>query len=428
LPSSPSLEHLKYQARDLLNAHGNTEAVARVREFHPKFARKSDDEIRVSKFSLADAQLVIAREYGFESWPKLKHHVEVSAQAAVSTIGADFKPPAGPVELKMKWPLGARIIREMDLKQNMEIHKPGKPDPVKQVLSMTTQYACTVVKELQGGGREVDLQHLSFHLEFDSGAYLWRYDSAWEYAEGGPPVAEPFKTVMGAKVRYFLDANNQVERMEGVDELVNQLNLRDGVKLKPGMTWDNQALDKVIARIISGSRQPQTDTTWLRMMFNEEYFKKKLDPSFFPAKAVQPGDTWNFSGERRMGKGKLLGVDITRDCTVTFQCWEMRGQHLCARLEFRGTEKTKPQLQSEAAKAMAPVTESTLSGVAWFDPELGRGIETVSSRDFTVTSNKWAAAPYANPTVRGHIQATTDRHHQVITEKLVSVQETGESS
>jgi hypothetical protein len=32
--------------------------------------------VRGAKFSLSDAQLVLAREYGFESWPKLKQHVE----------------------------------------------------------------------------------------------------------------------------------------------------------------------------------------------------------------------------------------------------------------------------------------------------------------------------------------------------------------
>src|SRR6478752_6927719 len=92
LPSNPSLDHLKYQAKDLLSAlnKGNAEALARAREFHPKFSRGSDDEIHALKFSLTDAQLVISREYGFSSWSKLKHHVEVpdhlevSAQAAPS--------------------------------------------------------------------------------------------------------------------------------------------------------------------------------------------------------------------------------------------------------------------------------------------------------------------------------------------------------
>jgi hypothetical protein len=430
LPSNPSLDHLKYQARDLLNAltQGNAEAVARAREFHHRFARLSDDEIRASKFSLADALLIIAREYGFQSWPKLKQHVEASAKGVASTL-AEFKPPTGPVELKMKWPAGARIVREMDLKQNMEIYTPGKPEPAKHELSMTTQYAYTVGKELPDRRREVDLQHFSFRLEFNSGAYLWRYDSAWKYAADQPPIAVPLKMVMDAKVRYFLDANNQVERMEGVDELVKRLNVRQGAKLKPGMTWDNRALDDVINRITSGARKPLVaDTGWLRNMFSEEYFKKKLDPSFLPAKAVQPGDTWNLSSEWLMHGGGLFRIGIVRDYVVTFERWEMRGERICARLGFRGTEKTSPRLQSKTTKLAIPVTAGTSSGVVWFDPELGRGIEAVSNRDFTVTSNKIAAAPYANPVVGGRIQAVTDHHHQVITEKLVSVQKPDGSS
>jgi hypothetical protein len=73
LPSSPSLDHLKHQAKDLLAAVNarDPEALSRIREFHPTFANREED----AGFSLADAQLVIAREYGFESWPKLKRHI-----------------------------------------------------------------------------------------------------------------------------------------------------------------------------------------------------------------------------------------------------------------------------------------------------------------------------------------------------------------
>ncbi|HZO85698.1 MAG TPA: hypothetical protein VFC26_10805 [Verrucomicrobiae bacterium] len=73
LPSSPSLDHLKYQAKDLLAATKakNPEALSRIHEFHLRFTKREED----ARFSLADAQLVIAREYGFESWPKLKRHV-----------------------------------------------------------------------------------------------------------------------------------------------------------------------------------------------------------------------------------------------------------------------------------------------------------------------------------------------------------------
>lgn len=34
-----------------------------------------DSEILSANFALADAQLVIAREYGFDSWPKFAKHI-----------------------------------------------------------------------------------------------------------------------------------------------------------------------------------------------------------------------------------------------------------------------------------------------------------------------------------------------------------------
>jgi hypothetical protein len=78
LPSRPSLAHLKHQAKDLLRAHaaGDPEASQRLREFHPRFARSTDDAIRSAKLTLSDAQLAIAREYGFPSWARLKGQVQ----------------------------------------------------------------------------------------------------------------------------------------------------------------------------------------------------------------------------------------------------------------------------------------------------------------------------------------------------------------
>jgi hypothetical protein len=78
LPSNPNLDHLKYQAKDLLqerSAH-TPEIAQRIREFHPRFGRATDAEIFDAQLSLADAQLTIAREYGFPSWARLKRHIE----------------------------------------------------------------------------------------------------------------------------------------------------------------------------------------------------------------------------------------------------------------------------------------------------------------------------------------------------------------
>src|SRR5580704_17784530 len=78
LPSNPNLNHLRYQAKDLLKGHATRDpgVAQRLREFHPRFLRAADDEIFDAQLSLSAAQLAIAREYGFPSWARLKKHIE----------------------------------------------------------------------------------------------------------------------------------------------------------------------------------------------------------------------------------------------------------------------------------------------------------------------------------------------------------------
>jgi hypothetical protein len=70
LREHPDLDQLKRQAKELLEAYGagDADAVAEVNAHY----RSADPE----KFALHDAQLVLARSYGFDSWPKLKAYVD----------------------------------------------------------------------------------------------------------------------------------------------------------------------------------------------------------------------------------------------------------------------------------------------------------------------------------------------------------------
>jgi ankyrin repeat protein len=76
LPARPSLEQYKKQAKDLLKSRGSPEAARRFKRFHPRFAKFTESEIAATKLSLADAQWVLAREHGFESWPKFVKHIQ----------------------------------------------------------------------------------------------------------------------------------------------------------------------------------------------------------------------------------------------------------------------------------------------------------------------------------------------------------------
>jgi hypothetical protein len=86
LPPNPSLEQLKHQAKDLLRDSRdlNLQALLRIEQYLPN---------RSGAARLADTQLVIAREYGFASWPKLKRYVEMqAAQPVVAVAQASVAP------------------------------------------------------------------------------------------------------------------------------------------------------------------------------------------------------------------------------------------------------------------------------------------------------------------------------------------------
>jgi ankyrin repeat protein len=69
LPDQPNLEQLRKQAKELLKAYlsGDPAAIAEVRQVE----RNPGPD-----FALSDAQRVLARAYGFQSWPKLKSFVD----------------------------------------------------------------------------------------------------------------------------------------------------------------------------------------------------------------------------------------------------------------------------------------------------------------------------------------------------------------
>jgi len=80
LPPRPNLAQLKIQANELHQGHRQRHppAAARIGAHHPRFRGQPLEAVLDAAFPLADAQLVVAREYGFDTWPKLKQHVELA--------------------------------------------------------------------------------------------------------------------------------------------------------------------------------------------------------------------------------------------------------------------------------------------------------------------------------------------------------------
>src|SRR6516164_11024372 len=86
VPAHPSLEQYKKQAKDLLKSvkSGNLQMVQsilqRLKQDHPRPGRLAELELKEAELRLADAQFLIARDYGFESWPRFAKHIESLAR------------------------------------------------------------------------------------------------------------------------------------------------------------------------------------------------------------------------------------------------------------------------------------------------------------------------------------------------------------
>jgi Family of unknown function (DUF6263) len=301
-----------------------------------------------------------------------------------------FKTPSGPVELKLKWPPGERVVQDMDMKQNMEFAIPGQPNPMKQDMTMGQEYGLTVLKETPDGGHEVEMEFLSTRLGMKMGdKTMLDYDSTKKATTDKPnPAGDMFGKIVGSKILLFLDASNEVQRVEGVDDLMS--------RLSTGAQADALAS--------------------LKGMYTEGYFKQMMSANrFMPTKAVQPGDTWPVQIEFPMSNMGILELDYT----FTFASWEMHGKRNCARFEFQGTITTKPDPTAKPGGMSISILNGDTSGISWFDPELGKSIETIMNQDMKMVIK--VPNPRAKPGTPGQMQSITNQMNQAITIKLVSV-------
>ncbi len=109
-PAQFSLKSLKNQAKQLLKAQGNGayDAWERIKALHPKLSPtlewSSADHFSAMDFSLQDAQLVVAREYGFPSWPRLVAAVTATQEKDSHEPASDRpeSPPGNQVRFAFK--------------------------------------------------------------------------------------------------------------------------------------------------------------------------------------------------------------------------------------------------------------------------------------------------------------------------------------
>jgi catechol 2,3-dioxygenase-like lactoylglutathione lyase family enzyme len=83
----PNLENLKKQAKLILRWHRERHypVAAQIREHLPRFLNMPDSEILAASLRLGDAQEMVARQHGFESWRALKTGLSTTPPRAKSS-------------------------------------------------------------------------------------------------------------------------------------------------------------------------------------------------------------------------------------------------------------------------------------------------------------------------------------------------------
>jgi len=98
----PNLENLKKLAKQILRWHRERHypVAAQIREHLPRFLNMPDSQILAASFKLSDAQEIVARQQGFDSWqalktglsttsPGVKSSSSISAPSKATIVGAE---------------------------------------------------------------------------------------------------------------------------------------------------------------------------------------------------------------------------------------------------------------------------------------------------------------------------------------------------
>jgi catechol 2,3-dioxygenase-like lactoylglutathione lyase family enzyme len=83
----PNLENLRKQAKLVLRWHRDRyyPVAAQIRSVLPRFRQMSDPDILNAPFKLADAQELVARQQGFESWQALREGLQAMSDSSTQT-------------------------------------------------------------------------------------------------------------------------------------------------------------------------------------------------------------------------------------------------------------------------------------------------------------------------------------------------------
>lgn len=260
--------------------------------------------------------------------------------------------PSGPVTMKLNWQVGKVYDEQVSMSQASRIQIPGVPQPMEQTMTMDQGFSVSALNATPDGGKELELKFVSQKIKSRMNTnVILAFDSSKDPSEdGNNPAAPLFRKMMGAHLKYLLDADGKVVKIEGLDEFLSQVS---------GGNAQSLAIVKSF----------MSEDTLKQMIAREQGL---------PKKPVKVGDSWPVDLDVAAGPMGSLHMKMM----YTFKGWEEHDGKKCALLDFTGTMSSKPTTNKNGMSLS--IDNGELSGKSWFNPEVGMIMETTMDQNMNL--------------------------------------------
>ncbi len=282
---------------------------------------------------------------------------------ALPLAGLNGRAAEDTFDLKPKWKPGQQIVQQIKTAQKQKITVAAAPNPIQQQTEQIQEVALAVDKERAEGGFEVGIEFRSISLEskmgqtvvvkFDSKSKATTGEANLFSASGGAnPLTDVLKKLVGAKLKLYTKPNGDIEKVEGVQKLIDDL----------------------------ASSLPEMASGMMKSMFNEDMVKQMSAlPPGLPNEPVSAGYEWPVKLEMSLGPMGTMLISMK----FKFNGMEEKRGYRVAVLDHRGT------LSSKEGSGTGPITLGAFSGTStgrtWYAPDIGATVDSYANQVMSMT-------------------------------------------
>lgn len=265
---------------------------------------------------------------------------------------------ADTVEIKQQWLAGKRYYESIQTDQQSSFELEGKK--MEQSTSMTIELTMTVSPHQEGQPKRMTIRYERMAMEIGINGQKMGFDSANPGASGDPlNLSKTIGATVGQELKVVFNDKDEIDSVENYDEFVKNFGAAATPGFDPAKMFSKDSLTEMMKQ---GA---------LRAM---------------PGKPVAIGDSWDFSNQIDMPQ--LGKVAVKGNYTL-----KSVGDHngvRCAEIQMDGKismdlAAPKDDAESPFAALGMKVTDGTVKGPVWFDPELGTARESQFVQEVTIS-------------------------------------------